>query len=201
MADFYKINMVRLQAKYAKGPFHPYWQSSPIVALRDCFPRNTSGTSGTITKIPERFWESRGNRRKYMRWLADQLGYTAIDDWYRIACKDFRRTGATTLLRKYQSCPARIVMDLVPRKDWCEWRFAKVPVGFWDSPANRHRYLRWLGRELGFRDASDWYRLTSADLYDHHGGALFDRFRSLRNLMRDFLPNCNWDYLGKRSAD
>ena len=36
-----------------------------------------------------------------------------------------------------------------------------VPAGFWEVAENRHRYLRWLGKELGFRRPEDWYRIQT----------------------------------------
>ena len=90
-------------------------------------------------------------------------------------------------------------MAIVPRKNWHEWRFGTVPAGFWDSAENRHRYLRWLGRELGFRKPQDWYRITRDDIIYRRSAPLFDnRFPSLCDLMRDFLPELNWDHLDKR---
>ena len=107
-----------------------------------------------------------------MRWLADHLGYKQHNQWYGITCKEFMRTGGHRLLAKYPGLSGMAVMDLVPARNWQEWRFVRVPEGFWDSAANRHRYLRWLGRELGFRRA-DWYRISCDDINDRYGAALF----------------------------
>ena len=37
---------------------------------------------------------------------------------------------------------------------------------------NRHRYLRWLGRQLGFRRPRDWYKITAGAIKSNHGTTL-----------------------------
>ena len=89
-------------------------------------------------------------------------------------------------------------MDLIPRKTWHGWRFRRPPLAFWDVAENRHRYLRWLGKELGFRKPEDWYRVSYYDIRNHYGRPLYARIPALCDVMRDFLPQLNWDHLDKR---
>ena len=66
----------------------------------------------------------------------------------------------------------------------------------WHAQAeNRHRYLRWLGKELGFRRPEDWYRIQSRDL--RRGGVLLQRYSLQYDLMREFLPRLDWDRIDK----
>jgi hypothetical protein len=197
MHDWYKLQFRPLMAKYGKGPIDPYWQGMPIVALRDCFPEY-DWKEWLCLKLPMGFWDSRSNRRDYMRWLGEQLGYTLLDHWYAVRHRDFTSTGGGALLSKYQWSPPLAVIDLVPRNRWHEWRFVKVPLGFWDLVENRHRYLRWLGRKLGFRRPQDWSSITYDAIGDNYGHALLHRFPSLREVMLDFMPEINWDHLDKR---
>jgi len=52
------------------------------------------------------------------------------------------------------------------------WTSGRVPNGFWDTKANRHAYLRWLGNRLGYRDPRDWYRIRREDFLVNYGAGL-----------------------------
>jgi hypothetical protein len=65
-------------------------------------------------ETPPHFWDSKANCRKYLKWLAEHLGYKQLDDWYGISREDFARTGGIMLLIKYKSQPCSVLMDLIP---------------------------------------------------------------------------------------
>ncbi len=71
-------------------------------------------------------------------------------------------------------------------------------LGFWKVAENRHRYLRWLEKELGFRRPEDWYRIQTGDIASRYGGRLLKEHASFYDLMREFLPQLDWDRLDKR---
>ena len=76
-----------------------------------------------------------------------------------------------------------------------------MPEGFWDVAENRHRYLRWLGKELGFRRPEDWYRIRQKEIESRCGRGMLKRHSSLYDLLREFLPQLDWDPLDKHRAD
>ncbi len=60
-------------------------------------------------------------------------------------------------------------------------------------PENRHRYMNWLGKQLGYKKTDDWYQLTRRLLIQNHAGGLLDRFRdSPREILTDYLPEVDW---------
>ena len=75
-------------------------------------------------------------------------------------------------------------MDCFPNHTWLEWKFARVPVGFWKKKSNRERYLGWLAKELKIRKAEDWKRVRRADLKNNFGGGLLAMYRSVETLLR-----------------
>ncbi|MCP4548077.1 MAG: hypothetical protein GY835_16560, partial [bacterium] len=71
--------------------------------------------------------------------------------------------------------------------------FAVCPDGFWRGRANRRRYLKWLGKQLGFKKIEDWYRVTNRDFKDNHGGTLLYMFGgSPSAVVKDRYPDFNW---------
>ena len=55
--------------------------------------------------------------------------------------------------------------------------FLQVPKGFWEHRSNRHRYLDWLGEQLGFQQPEDWSRLRYDDVSAYHGYGLLKHFQ------------------------
>src|SRR5712691_7687498 len=110
--------------------------------------------------VPSGFWTLAEHRHLYVEWLGEQLGFTQPEDWYRVTVRDFHRhRGGGLLAGKSQNSPSAVLQDVFPHYDWKEWLFGSAPQRFWQDPVNRHRYLDWLGQQLGFRRPEDWYHL------------------------------------------
>ena len=88
-----------------------------------------------------------------------------------------------------------VVRDYVPEYDWKPWLFRRIPSNYWQNPANRRRYLVWLGKELGFRLPHDWYRLSPQDVVRTGGGLLLKGVcrNRLESLLRERYPNYRWN--------
>jgi hypothetical protein len=191
MYDFYRLTARTVLRNRGRTPL-TYWRSATFRALKDVFPEY-DWLEWLFPHVPKGFWEPRTNRRRYLAWLGEHLGYKCADDWYALTENEFLQNRGKGILLFYRSSPVRLVIDLLPGRNWYEWKFNNVPGGFWDVAENRHRYLRWLGKELGYRKPTDWYRITSLDVRTRHGAALLDRFASFMDLMREFLPDLDWD--------
>ena len=56
-----------------------------------------------------------------------------------------------------------------------EWiMMSRLPVHFWSDPTNHKRYIKWLGKKLGFKKPTDWYQVTYSDFISNRGGGLLD---------------------------
>ena len=195
MEDWYRLSAKDMKGNRGSTPLR-YWGFSAIAALKDCFPRY-DWQEWLFTEVSDGFWDLRPNRRSYMAWLGRRLGYRRPDDWYAVTAHDFLRNRGRGVVSRHHGSPVQAVIDLIPGKRWCEWNFGQVPEGFWEHAENRHRYLRWLGKELGFRRQKDWYRIQSRDLRRRRGGALLNGYSSLYDLLREFLPRLDWDRIDK----
>jgi len=144
-------------------------------------------------QVPAGFWNKRANRRRYMGWLGEQLGFHRPEDWYQLSTAQLIQHHGRPLLLKFRGLPLAIVKDYLPHEPWLEWRFQQVPNGFWDQRANRRRYLNWLGAQLGFHHPEDWYQLSSQHLRRWHGGRLLAKFEgSPLAIVKDYLPRRPW---------
>jgi hypothetical protein len=192
MSDWYRLSFRGMASSKHGQRVKEHWGASALAAVEDCYPLY-DWKPWLFKVVGPGFWESRANRQKYLAWLGERLGYAQPDDWYAVTIHDFHRNHGKGLMPYYQSSPVRAVMDLIPRRDWCEWKFGQIPMGFWDLPENRRRYFRWLGKELGFRSPEDWYRIQLGDIVSRHGSSLRTRFSSFHDLLRDVLPELDWD--------
>jgi len=189
-ADWYRATTADFQ-RHAGGSLLGEYRSSVAATVKACFPAYP-WKEWLFGRLPTGFWDDRRNCRRYMRWLGKRLGYRRLDDWYRVTYWDFTRNHGKTLLRRYRNSPAAAVMALLPRSQWCEWKFTRVPPEFWDRIENRRRYVKWLGGQLGYRRRADWARVRRKDFVAHFGGALIVRYRSCRDLLAECFPQWDW---------
>lgn len=166
---------------------------SPIAVLKDYIP-HAPWQEWRFASVPQRFWQNRQNRRRYMTWLAAELGFTEPADWYRITVRDFRAHYGNGLLQHFGNSPSAAVKDQLPNFPWLEWRFASAPNRFWTERANRRRYMNWLAGELGFRRLDDWYRVRIRDFEAHDGSSLLVHFAWSRlAILKDYRPDQRWN--------
>ena len=135
-------------------------------------------------KTPKGFWDDRANRVRYMKWLGKRLGCRKLDDWYAVTRKDFEQNFGNQLMKHYNGSPLAAAMDCFSNHNWLEWKFARVPVGFWKKKANRERYLVWLEKQLKIRKSEDWNKVRRADLKDNFGGGLLAMYQSIEMLLK-----------------
>ncbi len=189
--DWYRLPERALQ-QYHGSRLLSLFGSSPSAVVKDYLPRHR-WLEWRFVHAPTRFWEDTANRHRYLQWLGKQLGFRHPDDWYQLTQNHVKQWYGSSLLSYFNGSPSAIVKDVFPRHRWQEWRFAVVPKGFWEEARNRHRYLDWLGQQLGYRRPSDWYTLIGDDLTHRHGGALLDRYDgSVPALVMDNLPHEDW---------
>jgi len=143
--------------------------------------------------VPAGFWKHSENRHCYMDWLGEQLGYTQPEDWYQISAHAIRTRRGSRLVRECGGTLIGVLRDYLPNYNWLEWRLTMVPKGFWEERVNRHRYLDWLGPQLGFTQPEDWYQITGNHLTQWYGATLRKHFGgSVIAVVKDYLPQYEW---------
>src|SRR5690242_17671028 len=95
--------------------------------------------------------------RKITDKLFVKLGYTHMDDWYKVTKEDFYKYGGKKLLENYSGFPSEALQHIYPDHNWVVWKFKRVPYKYWQDPANRLSFFDWLGKTLGFKHMYDWY--------------------------------------------
>jgi hypothetical protein len=138
-------------------------------------------------KPPTSFWKTRANRIAYFQWLGKRLGYTNINDWYKLTrALIHANKGAlqlsncsfvgipdcecdwegATLYRSVYNCSTILVLkDIFPDHEWQPWKLAKVPMSWWSDLENQRKYLDYMGtHELGVKKLEDWYSIPASKI-------------------------------------
>ena len=61
-----------------------------------------------------------------MEWVADQLGFRRMSDWYKVRQQDIEARGGAALLAKFQWSPLLLLSDAYPEHAWHSWRFGNI---------------------------------------------------------------------------
>jgi hypothetical protein len=191
LEDWYQLSLKTVR-KWRGGGLLDYCGASPFALLKDYRP-DYEWQEWRLRNVPLGFWQHRANRRRYLDWLGQQLGFAQPEDWYQLSKQHLEERHGRQLLALFRGSPCAIVKDALPQYRWLEWRFRQVRQGFWDVPANRQRYMRWLGKQLGFRRVEDWYQVTQRHFEHWEGGGLLAHFASSPSaVVKDYRPTYPW---------
>ncbi len=166
--DYYQLTTDDLKENRGAAVLMYWWRSSAIGAVKECFPEY-DWKEWCFHCCPRAFWHDPKNHRRYMDWLAKELGITSPEGWYHVTNRDFATHKGGAFLLWYQSTISRAIMHHYPDFPWQEWLFDKTPKGFWRTMENRRRYMNWLGEKLGITDREQWYHVTRREFQKYHG--------------------------------
>jgi hypothetical protein len=169
------------------GSFLIQYDSTVSAAIMSYLP-NYDWKEWMFDRTPKGLWDKMANRRRYMIWLGKKLRLKCMSEWYYVTGHDFNANFGNQFLKLYGGLPIAALRDCFPRHQWKEWMFSRVPFGFWDNPANRKRYVRWLGRELRIKSPKDWCRVRRHHFLANYGGGLLARYHSHLDLLKECVP-------------
>ncbi|HVC93275.1 MAG TPA: hypothetical protein VND64_06265 [Pirellulales bacterium] len=188
--DWYGITTADFQ-KHKGGAFLLHYDSSAVAAVMAYLP-DYGWKEWLFTFTPKDFWSARRNRRRYMDWLAEQLGIRDPEDWYAVTQREFNANAGNQFLKLYNGLPFQAIKAYIPSYPWKEWLFSRVPFHFWHDQENRRRYMRWLGRKLGFRKPADWQAVRLRHFQENCGAGLIARYDSYVDVLEEYLPGIGW---------
>src|SRR4051812_47624628 len=97
------------------------------------------------------------NQKRFFEWFSSESGFTSLDDWYKADRAEVCKSGAFGLINSYYQHSLSLALSAVfPDHLWVPWRFRHVRYKFWEDSNNVHRYMEWLGSELGVERVEEW---------------------------------------------
>ena len=196
MSDLYRITHEDIKRHCGQALAQVAWNASAIAGVKACFPEY-DWKEWLFVCAPRHFWNDKANHRRYMDWLGQQLDCRRPEDWYGVTTRDLQQHKGGAFLLQYHSSVSEAVMSYLPHCDWKEWMFVSAPNAFWASRKNRHRYLKWLGKQLGYKRWTDWYAVKGDDFRRNFGGECVKYYGSPAAAVKDFMPRrawCEWKF-------
>jgi hypothetical protein len=87
-----------------------------------------------------------------------------------------------------------------PEYEWLPWRFPRTPKQYWENDVNKKKFLDWAAKELGIKEHTDWYRVSTKDIQELGGGSLLSKFGlSLTQLLSHVYPELKWTIASDKS--
>jgi len=178
-------------AAHAGGSFLLEYRSTISQALMKCFPEH-DWKEWLFDQCPSGFWRSVANRRRYMRWLGQRLGYTRPTDWYNLSVELLQAHEGRVLMRAHHCSVIAAVREFLPRRTWHEWLFPRTSQAFWKKKENRREFLDWLGQQLKLKSPEDWLQVRTSQIKKYGAGALLAEFGALAERLAECLPQLDF---------
>jgi hypothetical protein len=113
-------------------------------------------------------WDS-NYKKKVLDTLGVRLGIKNVEDWYHITFKQIVDNNGSELLLKYGNSRSKMVKSIYKDYPWQDSKFSQMS---WDNKENQRDFMERLGKRLGFKEMSDWYKITKMDIKNNGGGTL-----------------------------
>ena len=191
--DLYVVRKRDFKQNYGAGLLFTQYADSVYQALEDYRP-DFSWLPWRFHTAPKRYWSDAQNRRDYMEWLDNELGFTCIQDWYSVTKATFKtHDGAGMLHCAYGDSVQSALVEYLPDYPWKPWLFRETPVRYWHAQENRRSYMNWLGARLEYSRIQDWYKVSKRDFCQNYGGGLLRNHYGCSPIraVLEFFPELN----------
>ena len=99
----------------------------------------------------------------------------------------------------------RLLSNVFPNYEWLPWKFIKSTHNYWENIENQRKFMEWAGKQLGYKEMDDWYKMTGKvnvficcylllqDICDLGGTSLYILYNnSPTHLLTSVFPEHNW---------
>jgi hypothetical protein len=192
--NFYKICDQNIHQYGGKALLNHVFDGSVVALLNSVYPFHKWHPWNFSQAVARGFWNSKENQKEFTNWLAAELGFTHMEDWYSLKVADIIERGGIGLFIKYGSSIFKLLKSIYPEQQWFPWKFEAVPKGYWDNLNNQRDFIHWVGIQQGFTGMNDWYTITRKSINQHGGGSLLrTRYsNSLFKMLVSVYPTHNW---------
>ena len=101
-----------------------------------------------------------------------------MDDWYKITKDDFINREKKLMLSKYKNSIFKMLKIIYPDHDWLPWKFNKIERSYWENEKYQREFMDWLGKQLGFKNMNDWYKITRKQMIYKGANSLLKRYKN-----------------------
>jgi hypothetical protein len=191
--DWYNVKQKHFENNNGNGLLAGKYNGSPYAFLCEVFP-NELWLPWKFKQTSKNFWNDPKNIRFYLDWLANELNFKSLDEYYYVSQNTYRKYDGMGLQKKFNGCRLEMLKFAYPCKNWQEWKFEPRIVGFFDDINNLRNAIKYIEQEEGILKLEDWYMHTCATIDKHLGkGLLSNKYDcSLILLLKYVYPNFSW---------
>jgi hypothetical protein len=193
MEDWYQITVEDIRRCGGHKLLKRSFDGTLVKALQWMYPEHIWLPWKFSQKVPIGFWNSFKNQKKFMDWLGKQLGFIALEDWYKLTTEIIEQFRGSGLLQKYNGSIQKTIESIFPEHSWIVWKFRQVPKGFWNNPIHQADYIEWLSKQLCISHLDDWYRVSYYQIQQLAPITLIIRYHGLVNLLPKIYPHHTWE--------
>lgn len=128
------------------------------------------------------------SHRRHTDWLANELGISRQEEWYRVKAATVKSKGGATLFQKNHTL-SNVLQTSYTEFNWNQFSFvhssgkSRNPRGFCD----------WMASQFGIVKQQDWYLVTSEVFRQKGGSGLLEKWdNSLLKLLQAVYPEYLW---------
>ena len=147
-------------------------------------------------KVPQNYWDSLDNQRRFIVELARTLSYPEGDltSFYKLNKQMVVDHGGAGLLAKYNQSISNLLVALYPDFPWDPLKFQKAPNSYWSSVENQRRFLTNLEEKLVIKSKEAWYKVSTRTLLENGGNGLLQQYNgSVQQMLSALYPDEAWD--------
>lgn len=192
LEDWYNITYDLIYTNGGSVLLSKFYSNSPLEILKKIYPQ-FKWLGWKFSSAPNNFWDNIENVKEYGYWLGKELGYTKLDDWYKINTIVIKNMYGGGILTYYKLID--FIRIVFPYTEWFEWKFDMTSNGFWKNTENHKKYLHWLGNKLGYSFPNDWYKINKYIIEENYGSGLLSNYynHSPCKLITSVYSTINWD--------
>eukprot|EP01118_Nematostelium_gracile_P013001 TRINITY_DN4844_c0_g1_i1.p1 TRINITY_DN4844_c0_g1~~TRINITY_DN4844_c0_g1_i1.p1 ORF type:complete len:165 (-),score=29.29 TRINITY_DN4844_c0_g1_i1:56-529(-) len=87
-----------------------------------------------------------------------------------------------------------MITSILSDHAWNFWEFNQTPKGIWTDMQMQREFLHHFAKELKMTRMEDWYNITTAQIYQHKGAGLFEKYqKSPSKMITSVLTDHEWD--------
>jgi hypothetical protein len=149
-----------------------------LSALLMCTYEDVQWTPWKFESVPQHYWDDPDHQLQFFDWLAEQLQFKDINEWYTITTNIIGQYGGWSILNRHNNSLVSAITCIYPDHDWQVWRFESVPMHYWENEENQRNFFHWLSEKLNVHSLDDWYKIKKSDFTENGAAGLLHSYCS-----------------------
>jgi hypothetical protein len=143
---------------------------------------------------PRKFFDDNNNAKEFFLWLLKEQKHKSLTDLQRLhlwgLCKRYH---AIPLAKRFHSSMYEAFVVLFPEEEWDFFQF-KQPDNYFRKRERKHKFVHELGKRLGYKGPSDWYRIRRGHFFRvPNGRRILKAYNgSISAAIKDTFPEVDW---------